>query len=66
MKHITPPKKRNSGFLSSAFNFLGALFFLTVAVGILWRVFDVKGFRKTFVPALPQPVQQFVKSIDPK
>lgn len=66
LKHITPPPKRNSGFLSSAFNFLGALFFLTVAVGILWRVFDVKGFRKTFVPALPQPVQQFVKSIDPK
>ncbi|MEG4576312.1 PIN domain-containing protein [Microcoleus sp. N3A4] len=66
MKHITPPPKRDSGFLSTAFNFLGALFFLTVAVGILWRVFDVKGFRKTFVPALPQPVQQFVKSIDPK
>ncbi len=66
LKHITPPPKRNSGFLSSAFNFLGALFFLTVAVGILWRVFDVKGFRKTFVPALPQPVQQFVKSIDRK
>jgi len=66
MKHITPPKKRDSGFLSSVFNFLGALFFLTVAVGILWRVFDVRGFRKTFVPALPQPVQQFVKSIDPK
>ena len=64
--HITPPKKRNSGFLSAVFNFLGALFFLTVAVGILWRVFDVRGFRKTFVPALPQPVQQFVKSIDPK
>jgi hypothetical protein len=39
---------------------------LTGAVGILWRVFDVRGFRKTFVPALPQPVQQFVKSIDPK
>ncbi|MEG3894463.1 MULTISPECIES: PIN domain-containing protein [unclassified Microcoleus] len=66
MKHITPPKKRDSGFLSSAFNFLGALFFLTVAVGILWRVFDVKGFRKTFVPALPQPVREFVKSIDPR
>ncbi|WP_373534206.1 PIN domain-containing protein [Microcoleus sp.] len=66
MKNITPPKKRNSSFLSGAFNFLGALFFLTVAVGILWRVFDVRGFRKTFVPALPQPVQQFVKSIDPK
>jgi len=66
MKHITPPKKRDGGFVSGAFNFLGALFFLTVAVGILWRVFDVKGFRKTFVPALPQPVQQFVKSIDPK
>jgi hypothetical protein len=64
--HITPPKKRNSGFLSAVFNFLGALFFLTVAVGIVWRVFDVRGFRKTFVPALPQPVQQFVKSIDPK
>ncbi|AFZ08539.1 hypothetical protein Osc7112_4216 [Oscillatoria nigro-viridis PCC 7112] len=66
MKHITPPKKRDSGFLSTVFNFLGALFFLTVAVGILWRVFDVRGFRKTFVPALPQPVQQFVKSIDRK
>ncbi|MBE9095437.1 PIN domain-containing protein [Tychonema sp. LEGE 07203] len=66
MKHITPPKKRNGGFLSGAFNFLGALFFLTVAVGILWRVFDVRGFRKIFVPALPPPVQQFVKSIDPK
>ena len=66
IKHITPPKKRGGGFVSSAFNFLGALFFLTVAVGILWRVFDVRGFRKTFVPALPQPVQQFVKSIDPK
>ncbi|MEG4804956.1 PIN domain-containing protein [Microcoleus sp. ARI1-B5] len=66
IKHITPPKKRDGGFLSGAFNLLGALFFLTVAVGILWRVFDVKGFRKTFVPALPQPVQQFVKSIDPK
>ncbi|PSB06950.1 hypothetical protein C7B69_23805 [filamentous cyanobacterium Phorm 46] len=66
MKSITPPKKRNSSFLSGAFNFLGALFFLTVAIGILWRVFDVRGFRKTFVPALPQPVQQFVKSIDPK
>jgi len=66
MKHITPPKKRDSGFLYGAFNFLGALFFLMVAVGILWRVFDVRGFRKTFVPALPQPVQQFIKSIDPK
>lgn len=66
IKHITPPKKRDSGFLSSAFNFLGALFFLTVAVGILWRVFDVKGFRKTFVPALPSPVREFVKSIDPR
>ncbi|MGB3262583.1 MAG: PIN domain-containing protein [Microcoleus sp.] len=66
MKHITAPKKRNGGFLSAAFNFLGALFFLMVAVGILWRVLDVRGFRKTFVPALPQPVQQFVKSIDPK
>lgn len=66
IKHITPPKKRDSSFLSGAFNLLGALFFLTVAVGILWRVFDARGFRKTFVPALPQPVQQFVKSIDPK
>ncbi|MEG4282187.1 PIN domain-containing protein [Microcoleus sp. A006_D1] len=66
VKHITAPKKRDSGFLSNVFNLLGALFFLTVAVGILWRVFDVKGFRKTFVPALPQPVQKFVKSIDPK
>lgn len=66
MKHITAPKKRDSSFLSSAFNFLGALFFLTVAVGILWRVFDVRGFRKTFVPALPQPVREFVKSIDKK
>ncbi|MCC3463787.1 MAG: hypothetical protein JGK26_29240 [Microcoleus sp. PH2017_27_LUM_O_A] len=66
IKHITPPKKRDGGFLSGAFNFLGALFFLTVAVGILWRVLDARGFRKTFVPALPQPVQQFVKSIDPK
>jgi hypothetical protein len=52
IKHITPPKKRDGGFLSGAFNLL--------------RVFDVRGFRKTFVPALPQPVQQFVKSIDPK
>lgn len=66
MKHITPPKKRGGGFISSAFNFLGALFFLMVAVGILWRVFDVKGFRKTFVPALPSPVREFVKSIDPR
>ena len=66
MKHITAPKKRDSSFLSNMFNFFGALFFLTVAVGILWRVFDVRGFRKTFVPALPQPVRQFVKSIDPK
>jgi hypothetical protein len=66
IKHITPPKKRNDSFISSAFNFLGALFFLTVAVGILWRVFDVKGFRKTFVPALPSPVREFVKSIDPR
>ncbi len=66
VKHITAPKKRDSSFLSNLFNLLGALFFLTVAVGILWRVFDVRGFRKTFVPALPQPVQQFVKSIDPK
>ncbi|MBE9184733.1 hypothetical protein IQ270_08385 [Microcoleus sp. LEGE 07076] len=65
-KHITAPKKRNGNFVSVVFNFLGALFFLTVAVGILWRVFDVRGFRKIFVPALPQPVQQFVKSIDPK
>ncbi|MFS8120335.1 MAG: PIN domain-containing protein [Microcoleus sp.] len=66
VKHITAPKKRDSSFLSGAFNLLGALFFLTVAIGILWRVFDVRGFRKTFVPALPQPVQQFVKSIDRK
>ncbi len=66
MKHITAPKKKGDSFISSAFNFLGALFFLTVAVGILWRVFDVKGFRKTFVPALPSPVQKFVKSIDPR
>ena len=66
MKHITAPKKRNDSFISNAFNFLGALFFLTVAVGILWRVLDVKGFRKTFVPALPSPVREFVKSIDPR
>lgn len=66
MKHMTPPKKRGSGFVSAAINFLGALFFLIVAVGILWRVFDVRGFRKTFVPALPQPVRDIVKSIDPK
>ena len=66
IKHITAPKKRDSGFLSNAFNFLGALFFLTVAIGILWRVLDVRGFRKTFVPALPSPVREFVKSIDPK
>ncbi|MEG3959312.1 PIN domain-containing protein [Microcoleus sp. herbarium2] len=64
--HITPPKKRNSGFFSAVFNFLGALFFFTVAVGIMWRVVDVRSFRNTFVPALPQPVQQFVNSIDPK
>ena len=66
MKYITPPKKRGDNFISHAFNFLGALFFLTVAVGILWRVCDVKSFRKTFVPALPKPVQQFVKSLDPR
>jgi hypothetical protein len=66
MKHITPPKKRGGGFVSNAVNLLGALFFLMVAVGILWRVFDVKGFRKTFVPALPSPVREFVKSIDPR
>ncbi len=66
MKHITAPKKQGDSFISNMFNFLGALFFLTVAIGILWRVFDVKGFRKTFIPALPKPVQQFVKSIDPK
>lgn len=66
MKHITAPKKRGGGFIYSAVNFLGAVFFLTVAVGILWRVFDVKGFRKTFVPALPSPVREFVKSIDPR
>jgi hypothetical protein len=64
MKHITPPRKRGSGFVSNTINFLGALFFLTVAVGTLWRVFDVKGFRKTFVPALPPPVREFVRSID--
>lgn len=64
MKHITAPKKQGAGFISSAFNLLGALFFFIVAVGILWRVFDVKGFRKTFVPALPSPVREFVKSID--
>ncbi|HBK99715.1 MAG TPA: hypothetical protein DD001_21545 [Microcoleaceae bacterium UBA10368] len=66
MKHITPPKKRGDNWISHTLNFLGALFFLTVAVGIMWRVLDVKGFRKTFVPALPKPVQQFVKSIDPR
>jgi hypothetical protein len=66
MKHITAPKKRGGGFVSAAINFLGAIFFLIVAVGILWRVFDVRGFRKTFVPALPSPVREFVKSIDPK
>ena len=66
VKHITAPKKRDGGFVSSVFNFLGALFFLTVAIGILWRVFDVKGFRKTFVPAIPSPLKEFVKSIDPK
>jgi hypothetical protein len=66
MKHITPPKKQGDSFISNAFNFLGALFFLTVAIGILWRVLDVKGFRKTFVPGLPSPVKEFVKSIDPK
>ncbi len=66
IKHITAPKKRDTNVIANVINFLGALFFLTVAIGILWRVFDVKGFRKTFVPALPKPVQQFVKSIDPK
>ncbi|MGL5061202.1 MAG: PIN domain-containing protein [Microcoleus sp.] len=66
MKHITPPKKRGGDFVSVTINFLGALFFLIVAIGILWRVFDVKSFRNTFVPALPQPVRDIVKSIDPK
>jgi hypothetical protein len=66
IKHITAPKKKGDSFISNTFNFLGALFFLMVAVGILWRVFDVKGFRKTFVPALPSPVREFVKSIDPR
>jgi hypothetical protein len=66
MKHITAPKKRGGGFISNAVNLLGALFFLTVAVGILWRVLDVKSFRKTFVPILPSPVREFVKSIDPR
>ena len=66
MKHITAPKKQGGGFVSNTINLLGALFFLTVAVGILWRVVDAKSFRKTFVPALPSPVREFVKSIDPK
>ncbi|MCU0546153.1 MAG: hypothetical protein MUE44_28955 [Oscillatoriaceae cyanobacterium Prado104] len=66
MKRITAPKKRGGGFISVTINFLGAVFFFIVAVGILWRVFDVRGFRRTFVPALPSPVREFVKSIDPK
>lgn len=66
VKHITAPKKNDGGVVAAVFNFVGAIFFLTVAIGILWRVFDVKGFRKTFVPAIPQPVRDFVKSIDPK
>ena len=66
MKHITAPKKQGGGFVSNTINLLGALFFLTVAVGILWRVVDAKSFRKTFVPLLPSPVREFVKSIDPK
>ncbi|MEG3863000.1 PIN domain-containing protein [Microcoleus sp. herbarium12] len=66
VKHITAPKKNDGGIVATVFNLVGAIFFLIVAVGILWRVFDARGFRKTFVPALPQPVQQFVKSIDPK
>jgi hypothetical protein len=66
IKRITAPKKRGGDFVSVTINFLGALFFLIVAVGILWRVFDVRSFRSTFVPALPQPVRDIVKSIDPK
>ncbi len=66
VKHLTAAPKRDTNIIANAINMLGALFFLTVAVGILWRVFDVKGFRKTFVPAIPSPLKEFVKSIDPK
>ena len=65
VKHLTGAPKRDTNIIANVINFLGALFFLTVAIGILWRVFDVKGFRKTFVPAIPSPLKEFVKSIDP-
>jgi len=57
------PKK--PGFFSHLINGLGALFFLTLAVGIAWKGVQPESFdrfwQQKVVPVLPQQVRQFVK-----
>lgn len=57
------PKK--PGFFSHLINGLGALFFLTLALGIAWKGTQPESFdlfwQQKVVPVLPQQVRQFVK-----
>ncbi|OCQ99736.1 hypothetical protein BCD67_15120 [Oscillatoriales cyanobacterium USR001] len=61
---ISLPAKK-PGILSHLINGLGALFFLTLAVGIAWRGVQPESFdqfwRQKVVPVLPPQVRQFVK-----
>ncbi|MDF0554495.1 PIN domain-containing protein [Kamptonema sp. UHCC 0994] len=62
-KIISAPK--GPGILSHLINGLGALFFLTLAIGIAWRGVQPESFNQFWqqkvVPVLPQQVKQFVK-----
>lgn len=56
---------RGPGILSHLINGLGAIFFLTLAIGIAWRGVQPQSFNQFWqqkvVPILPQQVKQFVK-----
>ncbi|HLO48425.1 MAG TPA: PIN domain-containing protein [Kamptonema sp.] len=60
-----PSAPKKPGFLSHLINGLGALFFLTLAVGIAWKGVQPESFdrfwQQKVVPVLPQQVRQFVK-----
>lgn len=60
-----PSAPRGPGILSHLINGLGALIFLTLAIGIAWRGVQPQSFNQFWqqkvVPILPQQVKQFVK-----
>jgi hypothetical protein len=62
-RFVSSPKK--PGILSHLMNTLGALFFLTFAIGIAWRGVQPESFdqfwRQKVLPILPQQVRQLVR-----